>query len=75
MDTVRVILKEEGTLGLWKGTSPTLVRIIPGGGLYFLFLHNITLALSEGTDLVKFLLWVHFKATFCHFCSGGWGGG
>jgi len=50
VDTVRTILKEEGTLGLWKGTSPTMLRVVPGAGLYFFFLHHITDYLRTDQD-------------------------
>jgi len=49
-ETIKTIAKEEGTLGLWKGTSPTMFRIIPGAGLYFLFLHQITSQLQTDED-------------------------
>jgi hypothetical protein len=30
-----------GILGLWKGTLPTIIRNVPGSGLYFYTLHYL----------------------------------
>jgi len=40
--TAKKIINEESIAGLWKGTSPTLVRIVPGGALYFFFIFHLT---------------------------------
>jgi len=47
LDTMKTIIKEEKLLGLWKGTAPTLYRVIPGAGINFFFLHYITTVLQN----------------------------
>ncbi|KDQ14162.1 hypothetical protein BOTBODRAFT_352351 [Botryobasidium botryosum FD-172 SS1] len=37
----RHILATDGTLGLWRGTAPTLARNVPGVGLYFYTLQTV----------------------------------
>eukprot|EP00922_Rhytidocystis_sp_ex-Travisia-forbesii_P054128 GHVS01080296.1.p1 GENE.GHVS01080296.1~~GHVS01080296.1.p1 ORF type:complete len:520 (-),score=110.45 GHVS01080296.1:91-1650(-) len=37
----RSIYLSDGFAGFWRGTVPTLLRIIPGAGLYFLSLHQL----------------------------------
>jgi solute carrier family 25 protein 38 len=37
--TIKEIVKNESLLGLWKGTIPTILRNVPGSGLYFYTLH------------------------------------
>jgi hypothetical protein len=44
---MRIIIHEERLLALWKGTAPTLYRVIPGAGMNFFFLHYITGFLSQ----------------------------
>ncbi|KZT13167.1 mitochondrial carrier [Laetiporus sulphureus 93-53] len=44
----RDIVKSEGVLGLWRGTSPTLLRNVPGVALYFTGL-NYTRTLLAST--------------------------
>jgi solute carrier family 25 protein 38 len=39
--TMKTVVKEEGTKGLWKGTAPSIYRTVPGTGLYFLLLNNV----------------------------------
>jgi len=46
--TVRIIAKDEGIIGLWKGSAATMYRIVPGAGLYFLLIHQITSRLKVG---------------------------
>ncbi|KAF3420787.1 hypothetical protein E2986_04399 [Frieseomelitta varia] len=33
------IIKNENVLGLWRGMTPTITRVVPGVGLYFASLH------------------------------------
>lgn len=35
-------------LGLWKGTSATVMRNVPGSAMYFLALHEIKPLLASG---------------------------
>ncbi|WWD19230.1 hypothetical protein CI109_103688 [Kwoniella shandongensis] len=43
---VRQVLKDDGVLGLWRGTVPTLVRNVPGVAIYFYSLSSIRNRLS-----------------------------
>ncbi|XP_055335841.1 mitochondrial glycine transporter B-like isoform X2 [Paramacrobiotus metropolitanus] len=36
---VRQILREESVVGLWRGTVPSLLRTVPGVGIYFSSIH------------------------------------
>lgn len=36
---VRKLHSEEGTFSFWKGTGPSLMRVVPGAGLYFYIMH------------------------------------
>lgn len=47
MDTVRVIVKESGITGLYKGTFATLLRDIPGSFAYFAAYEGFKRTLSE----------------------------
>ncbi|KAK8854630.1 hypothetical protein IAR55_003369 [Kwoniella newhampshirensis] len=42
----RQVLKDDGVLGLWRGTVPTLVRNVPGVAIYFYSLSSIRNRLS-----------------------------
>lgn len=39
IEEVRVIVRENGVWGLWKGVTPSLWRTVPGVGLYFTVYH------------------------------------
>lgn len=39
------VIKNEKVLGLWKGTVPSIVRCVPGVGLYFCTLHFLKTSL------------------------------
>ncbi|CAK4643008.1 unnamed protein product [Aphanomyces euteiches] len=39
--SVRVLVAESGLVGLWRGTTPTLLRVCGGAGLYFLALDQL----------------------------------
>lgn len=43
---VKQILKQDGALGLWRGTVPTVLRNVPGMGLYFLSFEKLKVGLS-----------------------------
>jgi len=40
--TFKTIIREEGIPALWKGSMPTIYRVLPGAGMHFLFLNKIT---------------------------------
>ncbi|KAI9173301.1 hypothetical protein H9P43_007432 [Blastocladiella emersonii ATCC 22665] len=42
---VRQVVDERGVQGLWRGTSPTILRNVPGSAFYFFFLHHLRHAL------------------------------
>ncbi|XP_017752569.1 PREDICTED: solute carrier family 25 member 38 isoform X1 [Eufriesea mexicana] len=39
LNTVIHIIKNENVLGLWRGMTPSITRVVPGVGLYFSSLH------------------------------------
>lgn len=39
------VIKNEKVFGLWKGTVPSIVRCVPGVGLYFCTLHFLKTSL------------------------------
>eukprot|EP01029_Cantina_marsupialis_P028799 TRINITY_DN778015_c0_g1_i1.p1 TRINITY_DN778015_c0_g1~~TRINITY_DN778015_c0_g1_i1.p1 ORF type:complete len:305 (-),score=68.13 TRINITY_DN778015_c0_g1_i1:768-1682(-) len=41
MKTTRVVMIEDGLLGLWKGITPSVIRVFFGVGLYFSTLNTI----------------------------------
>jgi len=47
LETMKIIIQEEKFFALWKGTAPTLYRVIPGAGMNFFFLHWITTSLNK----------------------------
>eukprot|EP00842_Homolaphlyctis_polyrhiza_P004330 jgi/Hompol1/4899/HPOL_004009-RA len=53
LGTVRDVIKQDGVLGLWRGTLPTIIRNVPGMGLYFMCLNELRVRLgllSNGTS-------------------------
>ncbi|OQR84759.1 Mitochondrial Carrier (MC) Family [Achlya hypogyna] len=40
-ESVRRLASENGVAGLWRGTTPTLLRVCGGAGLYFSMLHQL----------------------------------
>ncbi|ORY02097.1 solute carrier family 25 member 38 [Basidiobolus meristosporus CBS 931.73] len=40
LGTVKQILIKDGIAGLWRGTTPTIFRNVPGNGLYFMMLNH-----------------------------------
>jgi solute carrier family 25 protein 38 len=47
--TLQKIVQEESIAGLWRGTVPTILRNVPGSGLYFYTLHLIRTNMSRIT--------------------------
>ena len=47
LSTTKLVLHEHGVQGLWKGTMPTIVRNVPGSGMYFYTLHILRTALKK----------------------------
>lgn len=45
--TVRTIWKEDGVFGFWRGTTPSIVRVGMGVGLYFVVLEQLQDMLSS----------------------------
>jgi len=45
---VRNILAQENLLGLWRGVVPSLVRTVPGVGLYFSSMHLMKSSWCQG---------------------------
>ncbi|MCL4149011.1 UNVERIFIED_CONTAM: hypothetical protein GTU68_014529 [Idotea baltica] len=43
------VVKNEQIFGLWKGMTPSIVRCVPGVGLYFSSLHWLKSSFCEGT--------------------------
>lgn len=41
LQTLKVVLQEGGTRGLWRGTGPTVVRLAFGAGINFVALENL----------------------------------
>lgn len=46
--TVGKVVRNERLFGLWKGITPSIVRCVPGVGLYFSSLHWLKTSLCEG---------------------------
>lgn len=44
--TIVYIVKKENVLGLWKGMTPSMTRVVPGVGLYFSTLHWLKHAMN-----------------------------
>lgn len=44
---IKEIVKNESLLGLWKGTIPTILRNVPGSGLYFYTLHLVRTRMTD----------------------------
>eukprot|EP00002_Diphylleia_rotans_P014252 TRINITY_DN2779_c0_g1_i6.p1 TRINITY_DN2779_c0_g1~~TRINITY_DN2779_c0_g1_i6.p1 ORF type:complete len:248 (+),score=49.73 TRINITY_DN2779_c0_g1_i6:51-794(+) len=42
LSMAKSIFAQDGLKGLWRGTEPTLIRIVPGAGLYFLTINTLT---------------------------------
>ena len=38
---VAEVVREERVRGLWRGVTPSVVRTVPGVGLYFSVLHTV----------------------------------
>ncbi|KAJ3275711.1 hypothetical protein HDV01_007177 [Terramyces sp. JEL0728] len=49
ISTIKQIIHQDGILGLWRGTLPTIYRNVPGSGLYFYTLHHTRTFLSSFT--------------------------
>lgn len=62
-NTVKRIGKEEGLRGYWRGTGPTIWRVVPGSAMYFLLLEKITnlLRRSDGIADIRTPLPVHLS--------------
>lgn len=45
---VRNVVAQENLFGLWRGVIPSLVRTVPGVGLYFSSMHYMKASLCEG---------------------------
>ncbi|KAM0746768.1 mitochondrial carrier [Meredithblackwellia eburnea MCA 4105] len=46
-DTVKQIVRDDGLRGLWRGTTPTLYRNVPGVSLYFLTLSRLRTGMGQ----------------------------
>ena len=54
--TAKLVVGESGVGGMWKGTMATIVRNVPGSGLYFYTLHLMRTGMKKsgvGSDLVN----------------------
>lgn len=47
VQTIKVVLKEDGWRGLWRGTVPTVARNVPGVALYFYSVSEIRAMISR----------------------------
>ncbi|KAH7732001.1 Solute carrier family 25 member 38 [Aphelenchoides avenae] len=55
-DIVRSTVRKEGVLSLWKGLSPTILRIVPGIALYLGFVTTAKQFVPESTMYQNFLI-------------------
>ena len=39
IEQIKIIQKESGLFGFWKGTIPTIYRVVPGAGIYYSMIH------------------------------------
>ena len=44
------VCKQDSVLGLWKGTVPTIIRNVPGTGLYFMTLNQLRTRLPQNVN-------------------------
>ena len=54
--TTRIVIRESGVAGLWKGTMATILRNVPGSGMYFYSLHLLRSTMSSArinSDIVN----------------------
>lgn len=49
MKVVKEVIKTESFSGLWRGVSPSLVRTVPGVGIYFSCMHSLKMSLCQGS--------------------------
>lgn len=47
METIHSIATKEGLTGFWRGSGPTILRILPGSALYFYTLDQMTQFLKK----------------------------
>lgn len=48
MNMTRQVVVSESVAGLWRGVYPTLVRTVPGVGIYFSCMHTLKTSLFDG---------------------------
>jgi len=49
LQATRSVLRSDGVLGLWRGTTPTIARNVPGVALYFTSLNQLRSVLPNTT--------------------------
>ncbi|KHJ42663.1 hypothetical protein D918_07154 [Trichuris suis] len=48
------VVRNEGVLSLWKGTIPSLLRVVPGIGLYFYFVQLLSTTTAKVSTVMPF---------------------
>eukprot|EP01080_Neovahlkampfia_damariscottae_P003538 gene3538-6273_t len=52
---IKLIYKQSGIKGFWKGTIPTIYRVVPGAGIYYSMIHYFSMQKKKYKNEMNFL--------------------